>query len=128
MQASRSQGEIKSRLDAAALHLFAERGADATPVPMIAERAGVAVGSIYRYYADKEELVARLYAENYGRLAEELRRVAAREGTARDKIAAMVRFICLFRSGAEPRPLPPAGTACPPEKLGRSGESGRYRP
>ena len=94
MQANRSQGEIKIRLDAAALHLFAERGADATPVPMIAERAGVAVGSIYRYYADKEELVARLYAENYGRLAEELRRVAARGGTARDKIAAMVRFIC----------------------------------
>jgi hypothetical protein len=36
MQASRNQGGIKSRLDAAALHLFAERGADATPVPMIA--------------------------------------------------------------------------------------------
>jgi AcrR family transcriptional regulator len=96
MQASRSQGEIKSRLDAAALHLFAERGADATPVPMIAERAGVAVGSIYRYYTDKEELVARLYAENFGQLAEELCRVAAREGTARDKIAAMVRFICSY--------------------------------
>src|SRR6266446_9425812 len=96
MQANRTEGELKDRLDAAALHLFAERGADATPVPMIAERAGVAVGSIYRYYADKEELVARLYVENYGRLAEELCRVAAREGTARDKIAAMVRFICSY--------------------------------
>src|SRR6266446_7814862 len=94
MQANRSQGEIKSRLDAAALHLFAERGADATPVPMIAERAGVAVGSIYRYYANKEELVAGLYAENYARLADELRRVAARQVSTRDKIAAMVRFIC----------------------------------
>jgi AcrR family transcriptional regulator len=96
MQANRSQGELKTRIDAAALHLFAERGADATPVPMIAERAGVAVGSLYRYYANKEELVARLYAENYRSLAEELRRVAAREGTARDKIAAMVRFICSY--------------------------------
>jgi AcrR family transcriptional regulator len=93
---SRTQGDLKQRIDAAALHLFAERGADATPVPMIAQRAGVAVGSLYRYYGNKEELVARLYAENYARLADELRRVAAREGSTRDKIAAMVRFICNY--------------------------------
>ena len=88
--------DLKSRIDAAALLLFAERGADATPMPMIAEAAGVAVGSLYRYYANKEELVARLYAENYARLAEELDRVRAREVSARDKIIAMIRFICGF--------------------------------
>ena len=93
---SRTQGDLKQRIDAAALHLFAERGADATPVPMIAQRAGVAVGSLYRYYGNKEELVARLYAENYARLADELRHVAARQGSTRDKIAAMVRFICNY--------------------------------
>jgi AcrR family transcriptional regulator len=93
---ARIEGDLKQRIDAAALHLFAERGADATPMPMIAEGAGVAVGSLYRYYANKDELVARLYAENYARLAEELRRVATREATARAKIAAMVRFICGF--------------------------------
>jgi AcrR family transcriptional regulator len=89
-------GDLKQRIDAAALHLFAERGADATPVPMIAERAGVAVGSLYRYYANKEELVARLYGENYARLAKELERVAAEVASTRDKITAMVRFICNF--------------------------------
>jgi AcrR family transcriptional regulator len=93
---ARTEGDLKHRIDAAALHLFAERGADATPVPMIAERAGVAVGSLYRYYGNKEELVARLYAENYARLADELRRVAARQVSAHDKIAAMVRFICNY--------------------------------
>jgi AcrR family transcriptional regulator len=93
---SRREPDLKSRIDAAALHLFAERGADATPMPMIAEAAGAAVGSLYRYYANKEELVARLYAENYARLAEELDRVQAREVTTRDKITAMVRFICGF--------------------------------
>jgi TetR/AcrR family transcriptional regulator, repressor of fatR-cypB operon len=62
-----AQANLKSRIDAAALHLFAERGADATPMPMIAECAGVAVGSLYRYYANKDELVARLYADNYAR-------------------------------------------------------------
>ena len=88
--------DLKSRIDAAALHLFAEHGADATPMPMIAECAGVAVGSLYRYYANKDELVARLYADNYARLAEELKRVAAQPATARDKIVAMVHFICGF--------------------------------
>ena len=88
--------DLKQRIDAAALHLFAERGADATPVPMIAELAGVAVGSLYRHYANKEELVARLYADNYAELAKELRRIEEKEASAHDKIAAMVRFICCF--------------------------------
>ncbi len=93
---ARIEGELKQRIDAAALQLFAERGADATPMPMIAECAGVAVGSLYRYYANKDELVARLYAENYVRLAEELKQVASHADTTRGKIAAMVRFICRF--------------------------------
>jgi AcrR family transcriptional regulator len=91
-----AQPRLKSRIDAAALHLFAERGADATPMPMIAECAGVAVGSLYRYYTNKEELVARLYADNYARLAQELDRAQTQAATARDKVAAMVRFICGF--------------------------------
>ena len=96
MQQGSFKGELKSRIDEAALHLFAERGVDATPVPMIAERAGVAVGSLYRYYANKNELVARLYTENYARLAGELDRIQAPEPSTRRKIAAMVRFICEF--------------------------------
>jgi AcrR family transcriptional regulator len=93
---ARIEGDLKQRIDAAASHLFAERGADATPMPMIAECAGVAVGSLYRYYANKDELVARLYADNYARLAKELKGIAAQAATAHDKIAAMVRFICGF--------------------------------
>jgi len=91
-----SRTNLKSRIDAAALRLFAERGADATPMPMIAEAAGVAVGSLYRYYANKEDLVARLYADNYARLAQDLKHAHARAVTTREKIAAMVRFICGF--------------------------------
>ena len=89
-------GELQQRIAAAALHLFAERGVDATPMPMIAEHGGVAVGSLYRYYASKEELVARLYAENYRRLADQLDQVQEAERSSHDKIAAMVRFVCAF--------------------------------
>lgn len=45
----------------AALELFAAQGPDATPVPAIAERAGVAVGTIYRSFEGKAELVNALF-------------------------------------------------------------------
>jgi len=51
----------------AALSLFAERGYANTPVPMVAETAGVATGSLYRYFSGKEALVNALYRE--GKLA-----------------------------------------------------------
>ncbi len=87
-------GDIKARIDRAALHLFAEIGVAATPVPLIAERAGVAVGSLYRYYENKEDLVERLYAENYAAMADRLSAVQASEQTAAARIAAMIRLIC----------------------------------
>jgi AcrR family transcriptional regulator len=43
------------------LDLFAERGFYGTAVPLIAERAGVGAGTIYRYFDNKEALVNALY-------------------------------------------------------------------
>jgi AcrR family transcriptional regulator len=45
----------------AALILFAERGYYGTPVSLIADKAGVGSGTIYRYFKDKDELVNVLY-------------------------------------------------------------------
>ena len=45
----------------AALQLFVERGFHGTSVPSVAERAGVAAGTIYHYFASKEALVNVLY-------------------------------------------------------------------
>nr|HEX4316050.1 TetR/AcrR family transcriptional regulator [Kofleriaceae bacterium] len=45
----------------AALSLFVERGFHGTSVPSVAERAGVAAGTIYHYFASKEALVNALY-------------------------------------------------------------------
>nr|WP_309145457.1 TetR/AcrR family transcriptional regulator [Paenibacillus alvei] len=47
----------------AALHLFTARGYDATTVPMIADRANVGAGTIYRYFENKEELLNSLFQE-----------------------------------------------------------------
>ncbi|TGL07937.1 TetR/AcrR family transcriptional regulator [Leptospira bouyouniensis] len=45
----------------AALELFTAKGFDGTAVPLIAERANVAAGTIYRYFESKEDLVNSLF-------------------------------------------------------------------
>jgi AcrR family transcriptional regulator len=60
----RAETERGSKRDAildAALGLFAERGFHGTAVPLIAERAGVGAGTVYRYFASKEAIVNALY-------------------------------------------------------------------
>ena len=46
-----------AELAQAALELCAERGVHATRVADVAERAGVTVGTVYRYFRDKDALV-----------------------------------------------------------------------
>jgi AcrR family transcriptional regulator len=48
---------------AAALDLFVERGFHGTSVPSVADRAGVAAGTIYHYFTSKEALVNALYKQ-----------------------------------------------------------------
>ncbi len=45
----------------AALDLFAERGFHGTAVPLVADRAQVGAGTVYRYFASKEALVNELF-------------------------------------------------------------------
>jgi len=46
----------------AALELVAEQGFHGTPMAMIANRAGVAAGTIYRYFENKDVLIREIYA------------------------------------------------------------------
>lgn len=52
----------------AALLVFAERGFHGTNVPEVAERAGVGVGTLYRYFESKEALVNQVYRDAKQRL------------------------------------------------------------
>ena len=47
----------------AALELIAEQGFHGAPMAMIAERAGVGAGTIYRYFENKDVLIAELFRE-----------------------------------------------------------------
>ncbi|MHB1394884.1 MAG: TetR/AcrR family transcriptional regulator [Clostridia bacterium] len=48
--------EIKERIDAAALAVFAEKGYKSAKVSDISESAGISVGNIYRYYKSKDDI------------------------------------------------------------------------
>jgi AcrR family transcriptional regulator len=58
--AEAGKGKREAILDAA-LELFAERGFHGTAVPLVAERAKVGAGTLYRYFESKEALVNALY-------------------------------------------------------------------
>src|SRR6476660_4014192 len=62
----------------AAKKLFADQGLEAQ-IPDVAKAAKVGVGTVYRHFPTKDDLIAALAAERFERLAEK-----AREGIARD--------------------------------------------
>jgi AcrR family transcriptional regulator len=79
MSAAPSQRPAAGKREAilrAALELFAERSFDGTPMPLVAARAGVGAGTVYRYFESKEALgnaAFRACKESLGRvLVEEL--------------------------------------------------------
>ncbi len=59
----------RERIIAAAMEVFAERGLAAT-MDEIAERAGVGVGTVYRRFPEKGELVVALFEQKIGEMAE----------------------------------------------------------
>lgn len=63
----------KDAVSKAALALFAERGIVATTTREIAKRAGVAEGTIYRHYKNKDSLAAELFSQCLTRFAIYLR-------------------------------------------------------
>src|SRR5690349_5229578 len=57
---------------AAAKRLFADQGLDAQ-MPDVAKAAKVGVGTVYRHFPTKDDLIAALAAERFERLAEKAR-------------------------------------------------------
>lgn len=72
----------------AALAVFTEHTFAGTAVPMVAERAGVAVGTIYRHFPSKQALGNAVYQRWKGRMFD---RLSARvdDGTTREAFAHM---------------------------------------
>lgn len=91
----RSRNSTREKLFQAAVTLIAEQGFSATTVEEIAERAGVAKGTVYYNFTSKNELFEELLRHGVELLTADLREAAdstARTGGGRvDALDAMVR-------------------------------------
>ena len=56
----------------AALELFAQRGFHGAPTSAIARNAGIGVGTIYRYFKDKDTLIHELFQELHQRYQQQV--------------------------------------------------------
>lgn len=63
---------------AAAKQLFADRGLE-VQMPDVASAANVGVGTVYRHFATKDELIAALVADRFERLAQQTREALDRD-------------------------------------------------
>lgn len=69
----------------AALELIAEQGFHGAPMAMIAEKAGVAAGTIYCYFKSRDDLIQELYQEIEGRITVFLQDGYEAEHTIKDR-------------------------------------------
>ncbi|WP_369204245.1 TetR/AcrR family transcriptional regulator [Streptomyces sp. PU-14G] len=97
---SRSRSATRDKLFQAAVTLIAEQGFSSTTVEEIAERAGVAKGTVYYNFASKTELFEELLRHGVELLTTDLRQAAEgaaqRGGSRVDALDAMVRAGLLF--------------------------------
>jgi AcrR family transcriptional regulator len=112
---ARRDGEgTRQRLLRAALELFTTEGFLATTTPVIAQRAGVAEGTIYRHFSGKEHLLNEVYrgtqrwativvreidADRSLRVPERLARIARRLAESAERDPAAVRMLLRQRDG-----------------------------
>ncbi len=82
----------RERILRAAIRVFARKGFYATRVSEIAKAAGVADGTIYLYFKNKDDVLISIFEDRIGRLIEVIRDVAQREGSVEDRIRAIVEL------------------------------------
>jgi AcrR family transcriptional regulator len=110
------KAETRERIVSAALDQLAEGGYASASVQAVSSRAGVATGSVYRYFPSKSELFAEVFRRasaremevfadataDGGRSAEE-RIAAAVEAFARRALAGPTRAYALIAEPVDPR-------------------------
>ncbi len=80
----------------AALELIAERGFHGAPMAMIAEKAGVSAGTIYRYFENKEALINDLNRELEGNIMKSLQTGYLREKPLRERFLHLASALCKY--------------------------------
>jgi AcrR family transcriptional regulator len=89
----RSAG-VKTKVERAAVNLFAANGFDGVSIADIAAAADVSQGALYRHYPSKEELGWALFSTAYLRTGEELDRIRTGGAEFEAAVTAMIAHFC----------------------------------
>ena len=87
------QEDRRQRILDAAVRVFARRGYHGSRVGDIAAEAGVAHGLLYHYFSSKDEVLATVFAENFGELLERFRAVEAAAEPAPEKLEGIAKIL-----------------------------------
>jgi AcrR family transcriptional regulator len=87
----RNQAARRGRVLQAAMALAADGGYDAVQMRDVAAGAGVALGTIYRYFTSKDQLLAAAMVEWLGQLEREVAKRPPRGDTAAERVVDVVR-------------------------------------
>src|SRR5699024_1749753 len=85
----RDRPKYRQIIDAAVI-VIAENGYHKAQVSKIAKQAGVADGTIYLYFKNKEDILISLFREKMGAFVEDLKKVIAGKSTAMEKLLVLV--------------------------------------
>ena len=83
--------EKRNRLLAVAKSAFAETGYSATNINRIAEKAGISIGAIYKYFRSKEDLFLTVVEQGHDLLKEVVDGIVGSGGTIMEKVEQIVR-------------------------------------
>ncbi|MFC4711826.1 TetR/AcrR family transcriptional regulator [Planococcus dechangensis] len=81
--------KYKQIIDAAVI-VIAENGYHQAQVSKIAKQAGVADGTIYLYFKNKEDILISVFQEKMGVFVSELEKIIAQDASAADKLGMMI--------------------------------------
>src|SRR3954464_8777957 len=86
----------------AAMRVIARKGMAAATMQEIADEAGVAKGTIYLYFRDRDELVEKTFESAMSDLHDRVEEALGKEGTFEEKLRAVLSAqIAFFRDNRE---------------------------
>jgi TetR/AcrR family transcriptional regulator, fatty acid metabolism regulator protein len=94
---NRNRPKFKQILDAAVV-VIAEHGYHSSQVSKIAKQAGVADGTIYLYFKNKEDILISLFQEKMGQFIERIQEDIQKEETASEKLFFLIQRHITFLS------------------------------
>lgn len=87
-------GTTKAKIERAALTLFVEGKMDQMTTKAIAQRAGVAEGSLYNHYASKQDIWLSLFTALHTRLGTLVKAAKISDPSIREQVRSLVHAYC----------------------------------